>query len=259
MDTLRYNEPKKSSKGPIIGLLLFFIIGGAVLYIALANEKKPVVIGSVPESEIGSLVEVEDEPAEEINLEDISYDVKEKKYSDRTNTKIKSNMTLPVVSINGEELTELNEKIDEKYTGLFDTMKEQMKSVESNYTYKVTYSIYENKVGDTKIVSITIYHRTIDDSTGQYASENIDTYNIDVKTKEEVTQSEVAEIMFGVSYKTKLKNAVKEYFTSKDIISEEDYTYSITGFENFYVKDGKFHIIFNGEIIKDKYYDVTIN
>ena len=26
MDTLRYDETKKSSKGPIIGLLLFFII-----------------------------------------------------------------------------------------------------------------------------------------------------------------------------------------------------------------------------------------
>lgn len=259
MDTLRYGETKKSSKGPIIGLFLFFLIGGVILYIALANEKKPVVIGSNTTDETNSLVDVYDEPDTEVNLEDISYTVNDKKYSDKTNSKIKSNMTLPMISINGEELTELNKKIDEKYTGLFEDMKTQMASAESKYTYKVTYSIYENKIGDTKIVSITIYHRTVDDATGTYASENIDTYNIDVKTKKEVTQSEVATQMFGTSYKTKLKNSVKDYFVSKGIIKEEDYTYAITGFENFYVKEGKFHMIFNGEIIKNKYYDVTIN
>ncbi len=258
MDTLRYDETKKSSKGPIIGLLLFFIIGGAILYIALANESKPVIIGNQPTEEVNSFIDIYDEPSNTMNLEDISYSVNDKKYSDKTNSKIKSNITLPVISINGEELTELNEKIDKKYTELFAEMKTQMATVESKYTYKVTYSIYENEIGDTRVVSVTIYHRTIDDATGAYASENIDTYNIDVKTKLELTQSEVATMMFGISYKTKLKNSVKDYFVSNNIIPEDEYTYAITGFENFYVKEGKFHIIFNGEIIKDKYFDVTI-
>lgn len=259
MDTLRYGETKKSSKGPIIGLFLFFLIGGAILYIALANEEKPVVIGDNTEfSEKNSLIDIYDEPDEQISLDNISYSVNDKKYSDKTNKKIKSNITLPVVSIDGEELTELNNKIDEKYTGLFDEMKDKMSDVENKYTYKVTYNIYENKVGDIKVISITIYHRTVDDSTGSYASENIDTYNIDVQTKKELTQAEVATEMFGISYKTKLKNSIKNYFVSNEIVKEEDYTYAVTGFENFYVKDGKFHIIFNGEIIKDKYYDVTI-
>lgn len=259
MDTMHYTETKKNSKGPVIGLLLFFIIGGAILYIALANEKEPVVIGKEPAVEVNSLVDIEDEPTENVNLDDISYTVTDKKYSDKTNSKIKSNITLPVVSIDGEELTELNKKIDDKYTELFNTMKEQMSNVESKYTYKVTYNIYENKIKDTRIVSITIYHRTIDDATGNYASENIDTYNIDVSTKKEVTQEQVATLMFGVSYKTKLKNGVKDYFVSNNIIAEDDYTYAITGFENFYVKDLKFHIIFNGEIIENKYYDVIVN
>lgn len=46
METMRLTEKKKSSKGVVIGLLLFFIIGGAILYFGLKMEEEPEVVGT---------------------------------------------------------------------------------------------------------------------------------------------------------------------------------------------------------------------
>ena len=64
-------------------------------------------------------------------------------------------MTIPQVYINGEALEELNKEIENKYTNVFNSSKENMRNVESNYTYTVTYNSYENMVGTKKILSLT--------------------------------------------------------------------------------------------------------
>ena len=45
------------------------------------------------------------------------------------------------------------------------------------------------------------------------------------------------------------------------MIKEDEFTYAITGLENFYIKDSKVHMIFNSEeIVNSKYgiIDITI-
>ena len=41
METMHYSERKKSSKGPIIGFLLFTIIGVTILVLAMQAEEQP--------------------------------------------------------------------------------------------------------------------------------------------------------------------------------------------------------------------------
>ena len=53
--------------------------------------------------------------------------------------------------------------------------------------------------------------------------------------------------VFGKDYKDILKKQVKSYIVSKGYVKESEYKYEITGLENYYVQDGKFHMVFNGE------------
>ena len=46
METMKLTENKKSSKGVIIGLLLFFIISGTILFFAIRAEEEPTVVGT---------------------------------------------------------------------------------------------------------------------------------------------------------------------------------------------------------------------
>ena len=41
METMRYQENKKTSKWPIFAFLSFVIIGGALIYIGISNEDEP--------------------------------------------------------------------------------------------------------------------------------------------------------------------------------------------------------------------------
>jgi len=60
-----------------------------------------------------------------------------------------------------------------------------------------------------------------------------------------------------------IKNQVKNYIISKGYANESDYKYEITFLENFYIQDGKFHIVFNGEsdgiTSKPEVIDITID
>ena len=58
METMRYTEHKSGSKGVIIGLFLFIIIGGALIFWAVNNEKEPEIIGDT-KSDIQRLVELD--------------------------------------------------------------------------------------------------------------------------------------------------------------------------------------------------------
>ena len=105
METMKLTEKKKSSKGVVIGLLLFFIIGGTILYFGLKMEEEPAVVGtSADNTQTQSLVDVDKANKDEITKKNqsIQYVVKDKIIKDTSNSKMKANMTLPVISLDGE-------------------------------------------------------------------------------------------------------------------------------------------------------------
>lgn len=258
METMKLTEKKKSSKGVIIGLLLFFIIGSAIIFLGVKTEDNSAFVGAnEKEVQTQSLVDVEAVNKEQIKSknENIVYSVTDDVIKDTSNAKMKANMTIPVISIENEKLTEANNEINKYYTEMYASLKEQMKNATSKYTYKVTYNVYDNMVEENKIISVTIYERIVDDSAKKNTMDKIKTYNIDASTKQVIkTSNDIAQILFGKEYKTIIRDAIKEYVVSNKMINESDFNYTYTGVKPFYIKDGKFHIIFNeGELVDAKY------
>lgn len=265
METMKLTENKKSSKGVIIGLLLFFIISGTILFFALKAEEEPNVVGTNSNDvQTQSLVDVESVDKEALleKNKNIPYKIIDNKITDKTNLKMKANMTLPLISIEEEELTNINQDINKYYTEMFSSLKEKMSSASSNYTYTVTYNVYDNMIEENKIISITIYERIVDDSAKKNTMNKIKTYNIDASTKEQITQSNnVAQILFGKDYKTIIRDGIKSYVISNKMMKEAEFNYTYTGIEPFYIKNNEFHLIFNeGELADAKYgvLDITI-
>ena len=260
METMRYQETRKSYKGFIIGFFLFIIIGGGVIYLGIREEKTPQVVGKNNE-ETQSLMNVETTNEESIDITSIDVKVDENKITDTENKKMKANIALPVVTINSEELTDINNMINEEYTSRYASLKKEMESAENNFTYTVSYNTYDNIVGNKRILSITIYQRVIDDATKDTTTDKVETYNIDLVTKKMISQSDVLFDILGKDYNTLLKNSIKNYVVSNSMMSEEDFNYTPTGLENFYIKDSKLHIILNENELVDKKYgviDITI-
>lgn len=267
METMRYSEVRKPSKAPVIGFLTFVILGIAFIVFGVYIEEHNTLFGGKGDTVLG-LVDIYDNDSVNIynndndpviktgNFNDVTYLVTDKKFSDKTNNKIKSNITIPQISIDGNDLTEINKKIEDEYVTRFSGFKETLANAENSYTYKVTYKVYENVIGDKKIVSITIWQRTVDDSSGNSVFDKIDTHNIDIVTKEELNVDSIAKEILGDEYKTKVKTGVKAYVVANCGESEEKFLYTMSGMENFYIKEGKFHIIINSETIVDKKYGV---
>lgn len=257
MDTMRYQEHKKKSNIGLISFVIFVIVGGSLVFLGILNEDEPNIVGGVT-TEVQSLVNIENQSTKvNSSLEDIkniSYEVTEKNTSDESNSKIKSNISVPVVKFNDVEQTELNEKIEKKYTELFATLKEQLKDVSNNFTFKVSYNAYDNVVKTKRILSLTLHQRIVDDEAEATTTDKVETYNIDFATKEELKVSDVLLSAFGKDYKVIAKNSIKNYVVEKGMMAEEDYIYALSGLENFYVKDGEIHIIFNeSELVDEKY------
>lgn len=258
MDTMHYTEKKKSSKGFVIFFLMFVIIGAAILVLSMTHEKEPVVIGST-ESEINRLVDLDKVEKEEIVAKNnaITFKVEEKKHTDNSNSKIKANIVVPSLYIDGEELTELNTKINDKYVSMFEGIKSQLSNAEHKYTYSVSYNVYDNLIDTSRIISIVITEKNVDDASGNSISQKVSTYNIDIATKKEITLTEVAVKYLGKDYKTKIKEKTVSYLVSNNIMKEEEYVYALTGFENFYIKNSNFHIVYNeGELTTNKKYSI---
>ena len=266
METMRYSETRKPSKGPVIGFFTFVVLGCAFIVFGISLENDP-LFGNGSSNVVDGLVNIYEEPLvniyeeEEVvptisSFEGITYNVADKTFSDKTNKKIKSNITIPVISIDSVNLDDINKKIEEEYTNRFTGFKETMANAENNFTYKVTYKVYENIVGEKKIVSITIWQRTVDDSTGRSVFDKIDTHNIDVVTKEEVKVESAAKLIIGTDYKTKVKNSVKDYVVKNCGVDETTFIYTMSGLESYYIKDNELHIIINSDTIVDKKYGV---
>lgn len=256
METMHYNEKKKNSKGIIIAVISFVLIGAGIIIFALTSESEPVVIGS-QESDIQRLVELDKEDKEKTKSDNanINYEIKDENYSDKSNSYIKSNITLPKVFIEGDELKEFNDNLEVEYNQLFNKLKEQMSgSVESKYTYIVSYNFYENMIGTNKIISLALYQRVRDDSASKNTTEKVTTYNIDLSSKKEVELSEVAQVLLDKDYKTTIKSAIEDYVVENGMMKSSDFTYAVTGLEDYYIKEGVFHIILNeGTLVDSKY------
>lgn len=250
METMRFRETKKSSyKLQIFLIILFLSVGGGLTVFAISNEKDPVIIGQ-QQSDIGTTSNIDEidalakieEPSS--NASEL-YEITTKTISDKTFKKVKANLKIPVISVNGEPLTKLNDELYNKFNDTFNSFKKTMEKAENNFTYTVSYKSYENIIGNKNVVSITIHERMIDDNAKTNSMEKIYAYNIDLKDGTVLIQDSVAIDMLGADYKDKIKTSLKEYLVSKNIIKENEYSYSYTGLEKYYIKDGKFHLLFN--------------
>ena len=120
-----------------------------------------------------------------------------------------------------------------------------MEKTQSNYSFNVTYTYYENIIGVKKVVSILIKQQIIDTDSQKVTSEKLTTYNLDLASKNILSQDDVLLDLLGKNYKDILKSSVYNYIISNDYANESDFRYEMTGLENFYVQDMKLHIVFN--------------
>ena len=265
METMNYNrDNKKNSKVGIIGFMLFACIGTAASFYMIANEPEPTVLGQ--DMYIPTTSTNVEEEINEVDIYSEEY-VANIKYKIKTQTsksssgKFKSDSAVPKITIDGEELTEVNKEIFEKFATRYSAVKDESQDLENKFTYKVTYNKYESKINGKRILSFTFYERIIDDSTGSDVTYKLYAYNIDLVAKQIMTQDEAAIVILGSTYKTIIKSQVKDFILDEKLFTEDTYTYSLTGLEEFYVKGSKLHIMFNpGEMGDNKdYLDITIN
>lgn len=263
METMRYQENKKSGKWPIIFFSIFVVVGGVLIALGIANEDAPQVVGGVRE-EVQGLVDIYAEETmaniydeeEKIDIDEITYEIVDETITDDSNVNFEANIVLPKITVMDEELTDINKEIKDKFSKLFESLKSEMGSVENSFTFKTTYKYYDNVIGDKRILSITIHQRIVDDSEGTTTTDKVVTYNIDLAKCKLVDESDIALVMFGKEYKTIMKNEIKAYVVENEMMEEDKFVYALTGLENYYIKDGVFHIIFNEAELVDKKYKV---
>mgnify|MGYP003317594693 CR=1 FL=1 len=150
METMNFREKKrKSLKGPIFGITSFLVIGTGVITYAMINEQEPTIIGNSGSLLTGNIPTVIEENAlTALSENDLAnmYEIKINYVSDTTNSKIKSDLSIPFVYIDGKELADFNSEINTKFTAAYNSFKETMQSVEHNFTYRVNYESFHNIV-----------------------------------------------------------------------------------------------------------------
>lgn len=261
METMSYNKVKKKNNNiGVYAFFLFITLGTGLVAYSIINEPKPTILGEDPLKNIEIYEEETEEVISEntINADEITYNVGEKAVSSKEGN-FSINMTLPSVSINGAELGELNTEIQKHYEDRAKALSEQMKTAENKFTFKVTHKVYENKVGDMRIVSITIHERIVDNAAGTTTTDRVDAYSINLAEGKVLTQEEAALEILGSNYSALMREQVKSTVIASKIIEESKYDYTITGLEQFYIKENKFHILLNeGEVVNKSYGVVDI-
>ncbi len=253
METMNYDRIKNKSNAPVIAFITFILLGSAVVAYGLMNEKKPEVIG-----ENNALVDVVSKDTEQ--AKDIEYVVKSvTRKNDKSD--YKSNITLPEISVEGVELTDINEQIKNKFLNKYDALEsEAAGSLENSFTYKVTYKTYETQTQEKKILSI-VFYETIVANEKDVFSDKMYGCTIDINNKEILSSEDAAPLVLDYSFRNKIKEQIKEYIVSNNIVKEEDYNYSYTALEEYYISNGEFHIVFNPAEPFDKKHgilDITI-
>ncbi len=261
METMNYNrDNKKNSKAGIISFVMFACIGTAASFYMIANEPEPTILGQEMYIPTTSTNVNEVDIYSEEYVANITYEI-DNEVSKTTSGKFKSNIAVPEITVDGEKLEEINREILEKFTTRYNAVKGEVKDLENKFTYKVTYNKYESTIGNKRILTFTFYERIIDDSIGTDVTYKLYAYNIDLVTRKLMSQDEAAVIILGSTYKTIIKDAIKEFVLQEELFTDETYMYALTGLEEFYVKGGRLHIMFNpGEMGDNKdYLDIVID
>ena len=249
METIRFTERRKTTRWPAILVMSFLIIGGCFVAYAIKNEDNPKMLGfssATVTTESNGLENVGQTDADKLaQVMNLNYEIKDISSIDKSTSNFVSNIHLPTIYVDGKEVAQVNAKIQSEYTERFNNLKEQMKQAESNYSFNVTYTYFDNIVGLRKIVSIVVKQQIIDTDSNKVTSEKVTTYNIDLSSKSTLSQSDVVADILGKDYKDILKKQVKDYIINNGYAKESNYNYEITGLANFYIQDSKFHIVFN--------------
>lgn len=263
MDTMGYNDRKKSGKGVIFGLLIFFALGAGVIYYAVSNEREPIVLGGT-RTDGSSNIEIYEQKQEVIEekLKQIVFRVDTKEVLNKDNQKMKAQMKLPQIFLEEVSVEDINSEIEKRYNETFDNLTKNMNDIKNKYTYNVSYETFDNIIGNKRVLSVVINQKINDDAKKNTTTMNsYKVYNIDLSTGKLVKQDDILFSMLGKDYKLSLKDSVKNYVVNeKKYIKEADYMYTCTGLEEFYIKEGKLHLIFNeNDLVKDKYLDILIS
>ena len=252
MELMNYERgSRKKSKAGLFGFVVFSCIGTASVFYLMKNEPEPTVLAEnlyLPVGSVHIYEEREENPNVDIYseeyLDDIEYKVE--KHTDKTTKgNFKKNISVPKIKINDVSLDDVNKFILNKFAERYEAVKEQSASLENKFTYKVTYNTYESKIEGKRLLSFTFYERIVDDMAGKDMTYKLYGITIDLANGKIITQEDVAPIILGNTYKTIIKDTVKAYAVSKKLFTEENYTYAMTGLEEFYVKEGTMHIMFN--------------
>lgn len=263
MEMMNYNKREKnSSKLGLFGFVLFSLVGTTMVFYMIKNEPKPIVLGEdmyIPvDSENVDNENTVDIYSEE-QLQAITYKVV-KTTDVKSDGNLKLNLSIPRIYIEDKEISEINDKILSKFTTRYNAVKEQSESFENKFTYKVTYNVYESMLNNKRVLSFTFYERIEDDLAGVDATYKLYGVTIDLATKQILAQDDVAPVILGVSYKNKIKSGVKEELITRKLFTADEYSYAMTGLEEFYVRDGRLHIMFNPFELGDNkdYIDIVI-
>lgn len=240
METMNYDKIKNKSNAPFISFVTFILLGSGVVAYTLINEQKPVIIGENPLVQVDSPNVQEEQPQNK----EIEYAIKSVSRTEN-DTSYKASIVLPEISVEDVDLTDINEQIKNRFVSKYEMLeKDTAGNLENNFTYKVTYKTYEIETNNTKLLSITIDETITAGKSDTFSSKKYG-YVIDLGQRKILSQDEAAPLILGYSYRNDIKNTLKDYIVNNNIVSDEDYNYSITGLEEFYIKDNEFHMIFN--------------
>lgn len=250
METIKFTEKRKSTKLPAIIVGAFLIIGGAFVAYGIKYEDNPRMLGfsgDYSTTATNALENVEATDEEKLQkVMNINYEIKEATSIDRTTENYVSDIHLPNIYVDGKEIAQIDAKIFEEYTTRFENLKNAVSGkAESKYSFNVSYDYYDNIIGLKKVVSIVVLQQIVDTDSNKATSTKVTTYNIDLASKAILTQADVLVDILGKDYKELIKKQVKDYVVSNNLIAESKYNYELTYLENFYIQDGKFHIVFN--------------
>lgn len=239
METMNYDKIKNTSNVPFISFVTFILLGSGVVAYTLINEQKPVVLGENPLVEVNS-----SNVQEETKGIEIEYAIKSISRTEN-DACYKANIILPEITVDDVELTDINEQIKNRFVQKYEMLEQDTAgNLENDFTYKVSYETYEFETDKSKILSVVISETITAGKSDTFSSKKYG-YVIDLGQKKILTEDEAAPLVLGYSYRNDIKEQLKTYVVEHDIVKEEEYNYSITGLEEFYIKDNAFHIIFN--------------
>ena len=249
MEMMNYDKINKRKSNVGLGIFLSFaVLGSSTVGYLLATEKEEVI-------NTDAFKEVEVYEEEKVDLDNISHSTTIICKTEK-DSMYKADIWLPSVSVDGVLLEDVNASIKDKFVNKYETLKlDSEDTLENTMLYKTRYEEYVNDLDDTKILSLVIEEKILDADNKEF-SKRIYTYNIDMVTRELVYQDDVAPSILGYDYRNVVKSSIKQYVTLKEYIKSDEYDYTYTGLEEYYIMDGKFHFVINPGDVYDRNYGI---